>query len=532
MYEAKYSKYITKNTARFAEPSEIKSFCKPIEKNSGSESCGAPMYYENGVLYIDDSDVHHMTCGNTGCKKSRLQAFTTVNSTLNSGENAVINDPKGEIFKETSELAKAKGYNTYVLNLRDVTKSNGWNPLSLAYDLFIENKIADAHQNINDITESIIGPARNTTTDIYWANSGGTVFTASAFCLMDSVPRKYFNLSNVIQLTNESTTDTFRRMLSNMDQKSSAANLMHGYLDLGAEKTLSCIYSALKACLTPFVQNEPLLDLLCRDEIDFKKLAYEKTVIYIIYPDEKESLCFLINLFLTQCYQALVSEASKQENGRLPKRVNFIIDEFSNLPEVNNFSNRISEARGRNIRYFLFIQSFSQLKNKYKENADTIKANCDWIIFPSKEIKFLEEISSMCGKVQDYRGREKPLMSAEDIMHLKKFQDCAEVLIIKNGQYPFVSKIPDYEYIDIFGKYPKGRLDEITACDSPVFFSFDEWIENIGKKFNFPFPKTPRTVDLRVETKPNKEHKVINENDIQAELERKFDELFGSLEDD
>lgn len=530
MYEAKYSKYITKNTARFAEPEEIKSFCKPIGKNLKFKACGSPLYYEDGILYVDDSDVHHLINGSTGSKKSRIQAFTTTNSVLKSGESAIVNDPKGEIYKKTSMLAKAEGYNVLVMNLRDVTKSNGWNPLSLAYDLFMDDEIALAHQSINDITEALIGPSRDTTTDIYWANMGGTVFTASALCLMDSVPREYFNLSNVIQLTNECNTETFRRMLPRMNQKCSAANLMHGYLDLSAEKTLSCIYSALKACLTPFVQNEPLLDMLCRNEIDFKKLAHEKTVIYVIYPDEKNSLCFLVSLFLTQCYQVLISEAAKQENGRLPKRVNFIVDEFSNLPEIPNFSNQISEARGRNIKYFLFTQSLSQLKNKYKENADTIKANCDWIIFPSKEINFLKEISSLCGNRYDHFGREKPLISVEDIMHLKKHRDSAEVLVVKNGYYPFVSKIPDYEYMDIFGKYPDSALCETEAWDHPVFFSFDEWIEDIDEKFNFPFPDTPRTVDLRFETPDKKSSGDSTGADIKSELEKKFEELFGNLD--
>lgn len=500
MYEAKYSKYITKNSARFAEPEEIKSFCEPIGKNLESGACGVPLYYEDGTLYVDNSDVHYLIKGSTSCKKTRVQAFNLVNSIIDAGESFVVNDPKGELYKETAAHAEANNYNIQVLNLRNIEKSNGWNPLSLAYDLNMAGKTAEAQQIVNDIAEAIVAPAKETTNDIYWANMSETVLDASALLLMDSVPRKYFNISNVIQLTNECNTPTLRYVLDLMNPTSCAATLMHGYLDLSAEKTLSCIYSTLKASLIPFVQNDALLGLLCRDEIRFSDLANKKTAFYIIYPDEKETLCFLIVLFLVQCYQVLIAEAAKEKDGRLKNRVNFILDEFSNLPEIKNFNNMISESRGRNIRYFVFTQSLSQLKYKYKEIADTIKANCDWIVFPSKEIEFLEKISSLCGKVYDYRGRERPLVSVEDIQHLKKFRDGAEVLVVKNGQYPFVSKVPDYEYIDVFADYPTADLDDVTASDFPAFFSFTEWTDGFGKIFNIPYPKNKRLPgqDLRL----------------------------------
>lgn len=534
MYESKYSKYITKSKTRFAEPEEIKGCCEPIGKKLKSNACGVPLYYEDGLLYVDNSDVHYMIKGSTGCKKTRVQVFNIVNSIIKANENAVINDPKGEIYRKTASYAKERGYKVLTLNLRDMTKSNGWNPLSLPYKLNMDNNIPESEQALDDLTEAIIGPALKNTVDRYWADSSGLVFYSSSKLLMDSVPKNHFNISNVIQLTHESNADTLRKILKSMDQTTNVATSMHGYLDLVAEKTSSCIYSTMKACLKPFIQNQFLLELLCRDEIDFKDLTdpKEKTIIYIIYPDEKTSLCFLVNLFLTQCYQVLITDSSKFIDGRLPKRVNFVLDEFSNLPAVENFDNRISEARGHNIRYILITQSFSQLKNKYKEHADTITANCEWVVFPSKELDLLEKVSKMCGTVFDYRGCEKRLIDVSDIQHMKKYPDGAEVLIIKNGQYPFVAKIPDYEYIDIFDKYPDACFDEITSTDSPVYISFEDWVEGIGETYNFPFPKEGRTVDLRINEKPKKKSEPITDEELQKELERKFEELFGDLDED
>lgn len=106
--------------------------------------------------------------------------------------------------------------------------------------------------------------------------------------------------------------------------------------------------------------------MLSDSSFEIENIGKKPTLVYVVYPDEKNSLNFLVNLFFTQCYETLVSYAHGCSGDKLPVRVNFIIDEFSNLTKIDNFSNRISEARSKNIRYFLFLQSYGQLKQKYQ----------------------------------------------------------------------------------------------------------------------------------------------------------------------
>lgn len=488
MYEAKYSHYITKNESKFATPEEIKAICAALRSDAPPTGCGAPLFYRDEVLYVDDSDAHYYIQGQTGSKKSRVVENNIINSIIAKGENGIINDPKGEAYRRTANHAKKNGYNTLVLNLRDVVRSNGWNPLDLPYRFYSTGNIPEAEQAINDFTQAVMGPAARTASDQYWPQNAEYVLTYCIKLLMDSVPQECFNISNVIQLTHEGNARKMRRILSLMDPSSSTAICMRAILDLTAEKTSSCIYSTLKQALKPFSQNKSLLELLCRSDIKYENLVQEKTLIYIIYPDEKSTLGFLISLFFTQCYQYLIAYSAQFPDGRLPIRVNFVLDEFSNLPAVENFENRISEARGHNIRYFLFGQSFGQLKNKYKENADTIIANCDWIIFPSKEYAFLDTVSKMCGKEYDYYGVQHDLISVCEMQHLKKYPDGAEVLILKSGQYPFITKLPDYEHLAVFEICPPATPEEIACRFSPIFFTFDEWFSQLGRRFPFPFP--------------------------------------------
>ena len=495
MYEAKYSQYITKNKARFASAEDVKNICVPIDGEIERSGCGAPLLYDDKRLYVDPSDAHYYIQGQTGSKKSRVVGSNIINSIIAAGENAVINDPKGEAYRRTGRAAKESGYKVLVLNFRDVTRSSGWNPLSLPYNYYSKGNMPEAEQSINDFAEAVMGEAMLTANDKYWPMNGVFLLTYCTLLLMDSVPADCFNMANVIQLTHECHEDTMKRILAKMDQSTSAANCMHAILDLIAEKTSSCIYSTLKQGLKPFLQNKSLLKLLCCNDIDFEDLTKRKTVIYIIYPDEKTSLGFLISLFLTQCYQYLVTCSSRFPGAKLPIRVNFVLDEFSNLPPVENFDNRISEARGHNIRYFLFSQSYGQVKKKYKEYADTIISNCDWIIFPSKEYDFLNIVTKLCGKEYDFYGVEHDLVDISELQQLKKYEDGAEVLILKSGMYPFITKLPDYQYIDVFRHYPESELKKVRSNHAPTFLSFEDWVTGIGKTYKFPFPKEGRGPD-------------------------------------
>lgn len=485
MFESKYRRYMIQNDVRFAEEKEIVSNLSSIHNGSG-----IPLYAKNDKVFVDDTDNHTVVIGPTGCKKSRLTVMTTVASIIHKGESAVINDPKGEIYRKTARLAKKRGATVYVLNLRDTKKSNSWNPLSQAYYAHKAHYTEVAIQYINDFAEALVAPSLKCTNDKYWIDCAKQLLIALCLIMIDSLPNHCCNITNLIQFCYEENAGTLKNILKKMDQTSSAAFGLHTVLDLEAEKTKSCIYSSLMAILTPLIQNSGLLNVLSGDTINLQSLGLKQTIIYLIYPDEKNSLNFVVNMFLTQCYEILVNVATKCKNDKLPVRVNFILDEFSNLAKINSFENRISEARSKNVRYFLYIQSFSQLEHKYKENAETLISNCNnWICFGSKEIGFLKKISEICGKELDYNGIEHYLISPSNIQYLRKRDDYTEVLILRQGLHPYVAELPDYSLLDLFIGVQEEDLIKPNEHSSPVVIAFNEWVDGIVKgEYKFPFP--------------------------------------------
>ncbi len=496
MYDSKYMRYITKSQSRFAETDEIVEALSPATTEEGEHNAGIPLYYdeEGEQLYVDTSDNHSMVIGFTGCKKTRTTVFPTVISIIKSGESGVFNDPKGELYIRTASLARQSGADVYVLNLRDPLHSDGWNPFTLARRLYSDGKVTEASQVINDFTEAVCADSLANTNDRYWIDVSKSFLSSLIHILVASMPEDAYNIINLLPFCYECNSDKLQMLLKDMDQTSGTAMGLHAVVDLEAEKTKSCVYSSLLAIISPFMQNRALQTLLSHDSFCLSDLDERQTLIYIIYPDEKETLSFLVNAFLTQCYEALVTKATENGTMRLKRRVNFVLEEFSNLPAVKCFDNRISESRSRNIRYFIFIQSFEQLKSKYGGTAETILSNCgNWLCFCSKEMGFVDKLCAICGKEVDYNGIEHPLITPFDMQHLVKATEYAEALIIRQGIYPYIARLRDIDYIPDYSGFEPAALACKNLSWKERIVGIDEWYKKVMVGvFDFPFPSESR----------------------------------------
>ncbi len=104
---------------------------KKIKFNS--QDGGVPVGINDDLVLVDSSDSHTMVLGTTGSKKSRLIIMPTVRILADAGESMIVSDPKSEIYERTSGYLKQKGYNISVINLRDPSIGNSWNPLYIPY---------------------------------------------------------------------------------------------------------------------------------------------------------------------------------------------------------------------------------------------------------------------------------------------------------------------------------------------------------------------------------------------------------------
>lgn len=132
---------------------------------------------------------------------------------------------------------------------------------------------------------------------------------------------------------------------------------------------------------------------------DLKMKYSDKPVaIFMIIPDFDSSNHVLASIFTKQLYTELSQNCLDTKGKKCFTRVHFILDEFGNMPPIDDMDQVMTVCLGRNIIFNLVVQSYSQIKRKYGEAAETIKENCqNHIYIMSTNYDTIEELSKKAG---------------------------------------------------------------------------------------------------------------------------------------
>ena len=224
-----------------------------------------------------------------------------------------------------------------------------------------------------------------------------------------------------------------------MSYSSKTATAFRGIYS-AAEKTRQSIEVSLYEMIRLFSTNERMTRMLSKSTFDIHEIACGNCVVYIEIADEKPTYHAIASMFIKQVYEILVRDAQGKPEERLLKPTYFVIDEFGNIPRIENMSNIITAARSRNIFCTLVVQSYHQLQRIYGHDAETIKANCqNWFYLFSRELSMLNEISELCGEIRTAEGGVRRLISVSELQRFKM----GEMLVMHDRLYPYVTYMPD-----------------------------------------------------------------------------------------
>lgn len=459
-------------------------FCRDLQKqdfNIRTNKSGVVLKCENGVAYTDISDKHTLLFGNTGSKKTRCFCIPSVFAIGSAGESIIVSDPKGEIFEKTSGYLSSVGYNIRVLNFRNPKLSECWNPLTVPYRFYMNGDKDKALEILMDLVCQFKAKIHSEK-DIYWEEIASNMFFSIVLMLFEAADsEEEVNIASVIKIRDylsspkKEEQNIFWDLVNQFKNNIFIKAKLNSILSIkDVERTLDCVLSVFDSMFQDVLINRGLLSMISRSSFDYDEIFTQKTIMYLVIPDEKTTFHFLTSIFIKQMYEYLIDK-SYTLGGKMPIRVNYILDEFSNLPTIKDMASMISAARSRNIRFFLIVQSAAQLEHRYKEEAKTIKSNCStWIFLASREIELLNEISKLCGEVYiDGRGY-RPLLSVSSLQCLTIDVEDSEVLILRNNLKPYISWVKDYLC------YPQSNFHSIdlenTIKDNIKIFSVPKYM--------------------------------------------------------
>lgn len=454
---------VSKGYSRWAKDKEIQTDVDMVEVDvfdKHVQGAGVPLVVKKDKLWVDNGEYHTLVIGSTGSGKTQTVVFPQVKVLARHGESMIITDPKGEIYEQTANMLRKKGYQILLLNFRDPQKGNAWNPMSLPYNLYQQGNQDKAIELLDDLALNILYDASSSQQDPFWEKTSADYFAGIALGLFEDAKPEEINI-NSISLATTVGEEKFggstyiKEYFGDKDPRSAAAIDASSTI-MAPDDTKDSILAVFKQKIKLFASRENLSEMLSYSDIDISTIGERKTAVFIVIQDEKKTYHALATILLKQIYETLISTAQKH-GGKLPIRTNFILDEFANMPPLKDVTTMITAARSRKIRFTMIIQNYAQLDQVYgKEEAETIRGNCGNLVYLlTTELKALEEISKMCGEVKskkDDKTASTPLVTVSDLQRMKKF----DVIIMRTRLQPFKTHFtPNFE-INWGEKYPKS----------------------------------------------------------------------------
>ena len=469
-----------------------------------SESLTMESRPKAGAKYARNKNI--LVIGGSGSGKTR---FFVKPNLMQMHSSYVVTDPKGTVLVEVGKLLQKKGgYKIKSLNLINFKKSMHYNPFA-----YIRSE-QDILKLVNTIISNTKGDGEKSGED-FWVKAERLLYTAYIGYIYYQAPKEEQNFSTLIQMIDASETreddETYQNPIDILFQQLEAKSPEHFAVrqykkyKLAAGKTAKSILISCGARLAPFDIAE-LREMMSYDELELDTLGDRKTALFVIIPDTDDTFNFVAAMMYTQLFNLLCDKADDVYGGRLPVHVRCILDEFANIGQIPKFEKLIATIRSREISASIILQAQSQLKEKYKDGADTIVGNCDTTLFlGGKEKGTLKEMSELLGKETidlfntgesrgqsqssslNYQKTGRELMTQDELAVM----DGSKCILQIRGVRPFLSNkfdITKHKYYELLSdehkenefdieKYMNTRLKVKSTDRVTVIGEYDETAE-------------------------------------------------------
>ena len=339
-----------------------------------------------------------LVIGGSGSGKTR---FFVKPNLMQMHSSYVVTDPKGTVLVECGKMLKKGGYKIKVLNTINFAKSMHYNPFA-----YLRSE-KDILKLANTIIVNTKGEGQQSGED-FWVKAEKLYYTALIAYIWYEAPEEEQNFAMLIDMIDASEAreddENFKNavdlLFDELEEKDPNHFAVRQYkkYKLAAGKTAKSILISCGARLAPFDIKE-LRDLMEYDDLELDTLGEKKTALFVIISDTDATFNFVVSIMYSQLFNLLCDKADDVYNGRLPVHVRMLLDEFANIGQIPQFEKLIATIRSREISASIILQSKSQLKAIYKDNADTIEGNCDTTLFlGGKEKTTLKELAEVLGK--------------------------------------------------------------------------------------------------------------------------------------
>ena len=476
-------------TARWATDKEIKQTYAHVPFKVREWRKGQNLPTEQGLILgckgqpqeltalVDSDDIHCLMIGASGIGKTAFFLYPNLEYACASGMSWLALDSKGDLARNYGTIAKnCYGYNVSVIDLRNPTRSDGNNLLTLVnryMDIARKDPKnlaarAKVEKYAKILAKTIVNPDgddSNRGQNAFFYDAAEGLLTSVILMLAEFLPpdeahpQERRHIVSVFKLVQDLLEPSkvkgkshFQLLMSKLPPDHKARWFAGAALN-SAEQAMASVMSTVLSRLNAFLDSE-LEQVLCFDSaIDAEKFASEKSAIFLILPEEDTTKNFMAGLMIQNLSRELFAVAD-ENGGKLQNRVVLYCDEFGTMPPFDVLP-LFSAGRSRRLTLVPIIQSLAQLEKNYrKEGSEIIQDNCQDTIFggfaPNSQTaevlsKALGNRTVLSGSVsrgkndpsQSLQMMERALLTPDELKSIPK----GNFIVQKTGQHPMRTRL-------------------------------------------------------------------------------------------
>lgn len=476
-------------TARWATDKEIKQTYAHVPFKVREWRRGQNLPTEQGLILgckgqpqeltalVDSDDIHCLMIGASGIGKTAFFLYPNLEYACASGMSWLALDSKGDLARNYGTIAKnCYGYNVSVIDLRNPTRSDGNNLLTLVnryMDIARKDPKnlaarAKAEKYAKILAKTIVNPDgddSNRGQNAFFYDAAEGLLTSVILMLAEFLPpdqehpQERRHIVSVFKLVQDLLEPSkvkgkshFQLLMSKLPPDHKARWFAGAALN-SAEQAMASVMSTVLSRLNAFLDSE-LEQVLCFDSaIDAEKFGSEKSAIFLILPEEDTTKNFMAGLMIQNLSRELFAVADEND-GKLQNRVVLYCDEFGTMPPFDVLP-LFSAGRSRRLTLVPIIQSLAQLEKNYgKEGSEIIQDNCQDTIFggfaPNSQTaevlsKALGNRTVLSGSVsrgkndpsQSLQMMERALLTPDELKSIPK----GNFIVQKTGQHPMRTRL-------------------------------------------------------------------------------------------
>ena len=476
-------------TARWATDKEIRQTYAHVPFKVREWRKGQDLPTEQGLILcckgqpqelaalVDSDDIHCLMIGASGIGKTAFFLYPNLEYACASGMSWLALDSKGDLARNYGTIAKnCYGYNVSVIDLRNPTRSDGNNLLTLVnryMDIARKDPKnlaarAKAEKYAKILAKTIVNPDgddSNRGQNAFFYDAAEGLLTSVILMLAEFLPpdeahpQERRHIVSVFKLVQDLLEPSkvkgkshFQLLMSKLPPDHKARWFAGAALN-SAEQAMASVMSTVLSRLNAFLDSE-LEQVLCFDSaIDAEKFASEKSAIFLILPEEDTTKNFMAGLMIQNLSRELFAVAD-ENGGKLQNRVVLYCDEFGTMPPFDVLP-LFSAGRSRRLTLVPIIQSLAQLEKNYgKEGSEIIQDNCQDTIFggfaPNSQTaevlsKALGNRTVLSGSVsrgkndpsQSLQMMERPLLTPDELKSIPR----GNFIVQKTGQHPMRTRL-------------------------------------------------------------------------------------------